>query len=336
MSATNRQAHLLLDWDGVINVEGNERPGLLEAVVTDRHGEDVLLRWHPAVVDELREILSRSRVRAFWLTTNNHLVPDHWGDVVGLPGIENAAALPDGHGYPPRSPLSWTTWRAAAALRHVEDSGNVMWIDAHIDETLTAGISEMGRTSGLRRIIPDSSVGLSMAHIAEIQCWVAEISGENPHGSRGMFSSDWEAAVTAAQAREIRESAARDVEAEVAETRAEYRRICLSTDEVAAVLHLSPTAISAALADGALYCERIGSEDVFPTWQFAEGRTIAGLPAVLRARPEGLRGPTLHGWMTTAKPTLRLAAEIVSPREWLRRGHDVRTITGLLSTFGYR
>jgi hypothetical protein len=129
MSPANHPAHLLLDWDRVINVEGEGRPGLVEAVVTYDHGEDVLLRWDPVVVDALREILSQSRVRAFWLTTRGHLVPDQWGDVIGLPGIKsssNAAALPGGHGYPRHSPPSSTTWKAATALPHLEDSENVM------------------------------------------------------------------------------------------------------------------------------------------------------------------------------------------------------------------
>jgi hypothetical protein len=336
MSPSLRPAHLLLSWDGVINVQGEARPGLGEAVVIDDQGKDVLLRWDPVVIVALREMLDHSRVRAFWLPTNGHLVPDRWGEVVGLPGIENAAALPGDRGSLPRSSLSWTTWKAEAALRHVEDSGNVMWIDAHIDDALPAGIVKTGRTSGLRCMIPDSSVGLTMTHITEIQRWATEVAGRNPHRSKDLLRIDAGAADTGARAQEIRDSAARDIEATVTETRTKYRRVCLSADDVAAMLQLSPTAISAALADDALYCERIDSDDVFPPWQFADGMTIPGLPAVLRARPTALRGPTLHGWMTTAKPTLRLAAETVSPREWLRRGHDIRTITRLLSTFGYR
>lgn len=335
MSPTTRPAHLLLDWDGVINVRGEARPGLGEAFVIDDQGEDVLLRWDPVVIDALREILNHSHVRAFWLTANGHLVPDHWGDVVGLPGIANAAALPGGRGYLPRSPLAWTTWKIEAALRHIEDSGNVMWIDAHINDTRTAGITESGRTSGLRCIIPDCSLGLTMAHIVEIQGWVAEFCDSDPHGSTGLLRTVAKTAVAAAQAQEIRDSAAIDIEAAVTETRMRYRRMCLSADEVAAMLRLTSTAVSAAIADDALYCERIGSDDLFPPWQFADGTTIRGLPAVLRAKPAGLRGPTLHGWMTVAKPTLHLAAETVSPREWLRRGHDVTTITRLLSAVGH-
>lgn len=57
----------------------------------------------------------------------------------------------------------------------------------------------------------------------------------------------------------------------------------------------------------------------YPRSQFAGGRPLRGLRAVLRAMPAGIHPLTIDHWMTAPNDALAINDEDLSPVDWLRR-----------------
>jgi len=106
----------------------------------------------------------------------------------------------------------------------------------------------------------------------------------------------------------------------------------LTRPAVAALLGKSVLGMTAA---GRLYAHTLAGDGLrWPGWQFAGGRPLPHLAAVVAALPSGTHPVTLRAFMITPDQALRHDDVAVSPRDWLLGGGDVTAVLELAGTLG--
>lgn len=95
----------------------------------------------------------------------------------------------------------------------------------------------------------------------------------------------------------------------------------LETAAVAELLGVHRTRVQHLLETGDLFAYRHGRRNHFPMWQFAEGRALPGLRAVLAALGAAHRS-VINGFMTTPQPDLDSGSGPSSVSQWLAAGGD--------------
>jgi len=108
----------------------------------------------------------------------------------------------------------------------------------------------------------------------------------------------------------------------------------LSMAQVADLLDVDQSRVRHRIADGGLYPVRVGRSNRLPAWQFAGGRPIAALRAVLGALPDGLHPLEVAGFFTTPQPELAVNGASTAPREWLAAGGDPDPVVELAHSLG--
>jgi len=109
----------------------------------------------------------------------------------------------------------------------------------------------------------------------------------------------------------------------------------LTRPAVAALLGKSEHSVLGMTAAGRLYAHTLAGDGLrWPGWQFAGGRPLPHLAAVVAALPSGTHPVTLRAFMITPDPALRHDDVAVSPRDWLLGGGDVTAVLELAGTLG--
>lgn len=114
----------------------------------------------------------------------------------------------------------------------------------------------------------------------------------------------------------------------------------LTTAQVAGLLGLEQSSIRHRQSKKALYSFRVGTDRVYPRWQFlAGGNKVIALPnlkPVLTEVPAGWTPADVEGFMKTPQDELRpgdgddMAAEPMTPIQWLAAGKDAQRVVEIL------
>jgi len=103
----------------------------------------------------------------------------------------------------------------------------------------------------------------------------------------------------------------------------------LSAPEAARLLGVDDSRIRQRLAARTLYGIKVSDGWRLPAFQFDGAAVVAGLSAVLpRLAPE-LHPIAVARFFATPAPELELEDTLLSPRDWLRSGHDPRVVAEL-------
>lgn len=101
----------------------------------------------------------------------------------------------------------------------------------------------------------------------------------------------------------------------------------LSRAEAAKLLGVDPSGVSRRVKDKALWTYRVASRARIPSWQFADGTPLPGLPQVVPAIPAGASALDVSALMTTAQDELGGR----TPARWLAEGRDPAPVAELLA-----
>lgn len=101
----------------------------------------------------------------------------------------------------------------------------------------------------------------------------------------------------------------------------------LSRAEAAKLLGVDPSGVSRRVKDKALWTYRVGSRARIPSWQFADGAPLPGLPLVVPAIPEGASALDVSALMNTTQDELGGR----TPARWLAEGCDPAPVAELLA-----
>jgi hypothetical protein len=119
-------------------------------------------------------------------------------------------------------------------------------------------------------------------------------------------------------------------------TRQEGIDASLTTEAVAIRLGVDFADVETRRARGDLFAFVADGETRYPTWQFTDDPqkpVLPGIAQLLPALPDDWHPAGILAFMTTAKSSLRMGDEQVTPQQWLLRGGDPRTLTGILDSF---
>lgn len=106
----------------------------------------------------------------------------------------------------------------------------------------------------------------------------------------------------------------------------------LSVAEVAVMLHVDESRVRQRLAKRTLYGVKLDGAWRVPTFQFADGRLIPGIDAVVSVLPPDLNPVSIYQWFTLPDDDLIIDDEAVSPRDWLLHGEDVAAVVPLAAS----
>lgn len=163
----------LLDVDGVLNAMG--RPGWSAAPEQRSayvNGLRFRLRWAPALLAEVRDLIRSDTVEVRWATSwVTHI--DQVARAMGLPDLPLAFTLPpDLLAATADLHAATETAKRAAALDVVASGRRLLWTD---DEAIwPAGAQrEHLEAAGALLIAPDERRGLQPADVAAVRAWLA-------------------------------------------------------------------------------------------------------------------------------------------------------------------
>ena len=98
---------------------------------------------------------------------------------------------------------------------------------------------------------------------------------------------------------------------------------------VAELLGVDRSRISQRLRARSLYAFTYGDARYFPTWQFVEGKTVAGLKDALAELDDDLHPLVVDHWFTTPSVDLEIDGAAVSPKTWLTTGGSPEPVAAL-------
>jgi len=163
---------LLLDIDGVINAsnraffstEGDTHSDVVKYTVFADDGRDYLFWASPTLIAELCDLHESGTVEIAWLTTWQYQANRHVAPALGLPHFPVAADN--------RLRFSDYHWKRRAAVEALQLGRPIIWID---DDEISGDSRAEYRDSGVPHLLlsPDSTLGLTRAHMADIREFLA-------------------------------------------------------------------------------------------------------------------------------------------------------------------
>ncbi|HEX3603700.1 MAG TPA: hypothetical protein VHU43_06380 [Steroidobacteraceae bacterium] len=108
-----------------------------------------------------------------------------------------------------------------------------------------------------------------------------------------------------------------------------------STGQAAKYLKVDASRVRQRLREHSLFGIDYDGEKRLPRFQFERGQIIPGLREVISALPKDLNPLDVAEWFLSANPDLEIEAQEagLSPREWLLRGHSVRSVVAIARGF---
>jgi hypothetical protein len=175
------RAHLplmLLDIDGVLNAsrralfaeDANTYSDVAQYTVPADDGREFIFWTSPTLIAELCDLHESGAVEIAWLTTWQHQAKQHVAPTLGLPEFPVAADS--------RGRFSDYHWKQRAAEEALQLGRPVIWID---DTEITGEAQAAYRKSSIPYMLvsPDSTLGLTRVHMAEVREFLALQAASN-------------------------------------------------------------------------------------------------------------------------------------------------------------
>jgi hypothetical protein len=107
-----------------------------------------------------------------------------------------------------------------------------------------------------------------------------------------------------------------------------------STSEAASYLKVDASRIRQRLREHSLFGIDYDGEKRLPRFQFERKQVVPGIREVIAALPADLNPLDVAEWFLSPNPDLEVGdEEVLSPREWLLKGHAVEAVVGLAHGF---
>ena len=107
-----------------------------------------------------------------------------------------------------------------------------------------------------------------------------------------------------------------------------------STSEAASYLKVDASRIRQRLREHSLFGIDYDGEKRLPRFQFERKQVVPGIREVIAALPVDLNPLDVAEWFLSPNPDLEVGdEEVLSPREWLLKGHSVDAVVGLARGF---
>lgn len=173
MSPSNDVPMLLLDVDGVLNaprvrLPAGWRRGLFNGYV---------LSWDPTITARLRGLHESGRVEIQWLTTwttnADRLLAEPMGLPRGLTTHARVDAAPTGFSGRLGGRAGWWKLTVARQVADAEPHRRIIWIDDDLAEQAAETGEWLAAHPHVLVIAPDLFVGLTHAHLDEVEAWLS-------------------------------------------------------------------------------------------------------------------------------------------------------------------
>ena len=168
----------MLDIDCVINASHHAArppgpdayPDVAEYLVSTDEGRKFIFWTSPTLIRELCDLHESSTVEIAWLTTWQHQAQRHVSPALGLPEFPVAADS--------RGRFSDYHWKQQAAEEALQLGRPIIWID---DTEITGEAQAAYRKSSVPYLLvsPDSTLGLTRVHMAEVMEFLALQAASN-------------------------------------------------------------------------------------------------------------------------------------------------------------
>ena len=106
-----------------------------------------------------------------------------------------------------------------------------------------------------------------------------------------------------------------------------------STGEAARYLKVDASRIRQRLREHSLFGIDYDGEKRLPRFQFERKQVVPGIREVIAALPANLNPLDVAEWFLSPNPDLENDDGVLSPREWLLKGHSVDAVVGLAHGF---